>query len=195
MCASIVNLHQRHYHLPRAPPVRPASTRRPPHGSPCIGSLHKKVTALLAFALHALVLADARAPALLAAGLLADARATALLACSPHALVLTDARPPALLALAPYAPVRTGTAHESASQRLRRLPTPASAGSKDTARSSPATAAALALALIAQFGRTEVSILKEFDSSSSQFVSAQDQVGTCPAANTPPHGTGEWRVL
>ena len=195
MCASIVNLHQRHYHLPRAPPVRPASTRRPPHGSPCIGSLHKKVTALLAFALHALVLADARAPALLAAGLLADARATALLACSPHALVLTDARPPALLALAPYAPVRTGTAHESASQRLRRLPTPASAGSKDTARSSPATAAALALALIAQFGRTEVSILKEFDSSSSQFVSA-DQVGTCPASRQhPPHGTGAWRVL
>ena len=49
----------------------------------------------------ALVLADARAPALLApapsALVLADARAPALLAFAPLALVLADARPPALL--------------------------------------------------------------------------------------------------
>jgi hypothetical protein len=41
MCASmacVVHLHQRYEHLPRAPPGRPASTRRPPRGTPCICS-------------------------------------------------------------------------------------------------------------------------------------------------------------
>jgi hypothetical protein len=57
--------------------------------------------------LDALVLADARAPALLASApdalVLADARPPALLAFAPFALVLADARPPALLASAPLA--------------------------------------------------------------------------------------------
>jgi hypothetical protein len=55
----------------------------------------------------ALVLADARPPALLACAplalVLADARPPALLACAPDALVLAEARPPALLACAPDA--------------------------------------------------------------------------------------------
>jgi len=61
----------------------------------------------------ALVLADARAPALLAlapfALVLADARPPALLAFAPPALVLADARAPALLALTPLALVRADT--------------------------------------------------------------------------------------
>ena len=56
----------------------------------------------------ALLLADARPPALLAsvpdALVLAEARPPALLALAPFALVLADARPPALLAPAPPAP-------------------------------------------------------------------------------------------
>ena len=69
---------------------------------------HRRVSllaALLALAPHALVLADARAPAFLASApdslVLADARPPALLAFAPDALVLADARPPALLVFAP----------------------------------------------------------------------------------------------
>ena len=58
----------------------------------------------------ALVLADARSPALLPfappALVLAEARPSALLACAPDALVLAEARPPALLVCAPDALVR-----------------------------------------------------------------------------------------
>ena len=62
-------------------------------------SRHRRVrllAAFLALAPFALVLADARPPA--------------LLALAPPALVLADARPPALLALSPLALVRTETA-------------------------------------------------------------------------------------
>jgi len=69
-------------------------------------SRHRRVrliAALLASASLALVLADARPPALFAiappALVLADARAPALLALAPDALVLADTRPPALLCM------------------------------------------------------------------------------------------------
>ena len=73
-----------------------------------------RAPALLARAPDTLVRADARAPALLASApdalVLADARAPALLAPAPSALVRADARAPALLACAPLPLVRAETA-------------------------------------------------------------------------------------
>jgi hypothetical protein len=132
MCASmacVVHLHQRYEHLPRAPPGRPASTRRPPRGTPCICSFRAgagrcsppRTPCMCSFRAGAGRCSPPRTPcmcsfragagrcppphALLASApfvlVLADARPPALLACAPLALVLADARPPALLACAP----------------------------------------------------------------------------------------------
>jgi hypothetical protein len=64
---------------------------------------------------------------------LADARAPALLACTPDALVRADARAPALLALAPLALVRADAAWlqllcGACSRCVGLLPSPALAG-------------------------------------------------------------------